>query len=134
MKSQCLQLYFVENNCVVSSFTSSTSTKSLLDRFNEVSNESAKRVSIPSLITILSIITLIECFLFLSNSGRSPTSNSSSSILKRMYPSFINLSINFLCVPFLSFTIGATICILLRSCICIIASTIWLIELLSIFS
>ena len=74
VKSQCLQLYLVENNCVVSSLTSSISTKSLLERFSDVSNESAKRVSIPSLITILSIITLIECFLFLSNSGISPTS------------------------------------------------------------
>ena len=96
MKSQCLQLYFVENSCVVSSLTSSISTKSLLERFSDVSNESAKRVSIPSLITILSIITLIECFLFLSNSGISPTSYNSPSILKRIYPSFTSLSINFL--------------------------------------
>ena len=96
VKSQCLQLYLVENNCVVSSLTSSISTKSLLERFSDVSNESAKRVSIPSLITILSIITLIECFLFLSNSGISPTSYNSPSILNRIYPSFISLSINFL--------------------------------------
>ena len=89
------------------------------------SSESASLERIFSDTTSLSITTSTVCFLFFSSFISSDKSYIIPSARTLTYPLLLAFSSSFVCSPFFPLTIGASICILLPSSICITLSTIW---------
>ncbi len=104
------QAYFCENS-ITSPPITSTITKPSVE-FIAVSKLSAKRDSMPSLMTSLSTTISMLCFLFLSSFISSERSYIEPSQRTRTYPERLAFSNSFRCSPFLPRTIGASICIL----------------------
>src|SRR5690554_16684 len=122
---QCGQEKREENNkgSASSLSISATSTKPLLNS-TQVSNDSAKRCSIPSLTLKRSTTTSMLCFFFLSNSGVSSKSQIRPLTRTRIKPCARKLSKTCKCSPLRSLITGAKIMYLPSSGSAIIPSTI----------